>query len=844
MLRRLNNVFKRYVAAHAVVSNDHPIPLALPNGNEIGYVDKLNYYEQHLHVSGWSLLGQMHLVSGRSRQKLTSKLDRPDVAISKADLIEKLGVHGNRFGFAADMRWEGDEVSLQVRHGHDVIHIDLPVPDARMMRRQRRAAIAPFTAKMLQLLPHLVRYLVNGGDRDIQRQVRIALGVGVIRHDHVLLDETLFAPADQHEVETPPISIIVPVYNAFELLQECLDRVVRHTHTPWHLIVVEDRSTDERVRPWLRDWAAAQGARVTLLENEQNLGFIGGVNRGLAEAMRRGEHVVLLNSDALVPDGWSSRLLRPLVEDSTIASVTPMSNDATIFSVPLIGMERPLETRKADEIDQIAQKISAGIVAEAPTGVGFCMAMSKAAIKLEPRLDTAFGKGYGEEVDWCQKLRQAGMRHVGIGNLFVEHRGGQSFGSDTKTKAIAASGKILSTRYPNFDLDVQSFFLHDPLIGPRMALAMAWLAAEGSKPVPVYFAHSMGGGAEHWLRDQIEKRMDSDKASIVLRFGGNHRFRLELHLHGQVMAVEVDNLAMVQRLLAPLTHRQIVYSCAVGDNVPIEVPEYLLKLSGMPDARLNILMHDYFPISPSYTLTGSDGRFSGLPDPETTDPVHLPILADGSRGTLAQWQESWGRAVLAADQIITFSASSAEYVRAVWPETAGRISVRPHELHASVPHIDASDWQNSGPGTIAVLGGIGPEKGAQVLVDLGNYLHGRPNAPRLVLIGEIAPKFALPKSVVVTGRYDVSELASLVKRYKVTSWLMPSIWPETFSFTTHEMLATGLPVFSFDLGAQAEAVKRAPNGYILTSAEPAEICRQIAEGPASRVIDWPLQKQG
>jgi glycosyltransferase involved in cell wall biosynthesis len=41
---------------------------------------------------------------------------------------------------------------------------------------------------------------------------------------------------------------------------------------------------------------------------------------------------------------------------------------------------------------------------------------------------------------------------------------------------------------------------------------------------------------------------------------------------------------------------------------------------------------------------------------------------------------------------------------------------------------------------------------------------------------------------------------------------MPSIWPETYSFATHEMLATGLPVYGFDIGAQGEALARAPNG--------------------------------
>lgn len=60
---------------------------------------------------------------------------------------------------------------------------------------------------------------------------------------------------------------------------------------------------------------------------------------------------------------------------------------------------------------------------------------------------------------------------------------------------------------------------------------------------------------------------------------------------------------------------------------------------------------------------------------------------------------------------------------------------------------------------------------------------------------------------------------------------MPSIWPETFSFTTREMLATGLPVMAFDLGAQGEAVREAANGHVVAP-DPAAIydCYQRLRG--------------
>src|SRR6056297_1390801 len=84
------------------------------------------------------------------------------------------------------------------------------------------------------------------------------------------------------------ITIILPVYNAFDLLQECLQRVIAHTDLPWRMILIEDRSTDARVAPFLRGWVKDK-TNVALLENAENLGFVASVNRGLSLALEAAE---------------------------------------------------------------------------------------------------------------------------------------------------------------------------------------------------------------------------------------------------------------------------------------------------------------------------------------------------------------------------------------------------------------------------------------------------------------------------------------------------------------------------------------------------------------------------
>jgi hypothetical protein len=98
------------------------------------------------------------------------------------------------------------------------------------------------------------------------------------------------------------------------------------------------------------------------------------------------------------------------------------------------------------------------------------MAMNIEFLRKLPELDTIFGRGYGEEVDWCQRARQKGGRHLGVGGLFVEHRGGTSFGSAEKLKLIRKNNQTIARRYPRYDGEVQDFIQVDPLNTPRLAL--------------------------------------------------------------------------------------------------------------------------------------------------------------------------------------------------------------------------------------------------------------------------------------------------------------------------------------------------------------------------------------
>lgn len=810
MIRRLHQIFLRHAEQ------------ALRLSRRGAVLDGLG--SDRLRVTRLAVVGPRLLVEGRS--------DAPEVTLRLGQVTFRTvpqtspGLDGRAPGFVFDVPFEAAPLSLTPAEGPETA---LPGFDAAEVGRARLRLWPGFLLRLLRLAPAIWRWRRHADPvaREIIKE-RLGLVARVAASD--LVAEAL-EPAPLPAPPATGATLVLPVHDAFDLLADCLHRIETCSDLPWRLILVEDASTDPRVRPFLRDWVegVSRRNRVTYLENDRNRGFIGTVNRAL-EAARAWpqDPVVLLNSDALVPEGWLSRLLAPLVAPD-VATVTPFSNDAEIFSVPVICVRGDWAPGLADALDAAARGLGpAPRAADAPTGVGFCMALAPAFLSRLPALDPAFGRGYGEETDWCQKARALGGRHVCAPDLVVEHRGGASFGSAEKQRLIRQNATLINRRYPSYDREVQRYIDDDPLVTQRLALGLSLAGLAQEAPVPVYMAHAMGGGAEHYLEARIAEEIAEGRAAVVLRVGLARRWRIELHGAQGVTRGATDDTALMQRLIARLGRRRVIYSCAVGDPDPVTLPGVLLALAGRGEpgqgdrgqgaARqgLEVLMHDFFPISPSYTLLGRNSVYSGVPRPGV-DPAeeagHGWRGRDGRRGTLAEWQASWGALIAAADRVVVFSGSSRDILAEAYPVAADRIEVVPHRLTADVPRIAAGGGRDGIP-VIGVLGNIGLQKGAGLLQDLSRTLD-RNGTGRLVVLGHVDPAYPLSASAVVHGRYRHADLPGLVARYGIGAWLIPSIWPETFSFTTHEALATGMPVMAFDLGAQGEAVARAATGRVL-----------------------------
>jgi O-antigen biosynthesis protein len=272
------------------------------------------------------------------------------------------------------------------------------------------------------------------------------------------------------------ILVCVPVYNGFESTERCLDALASaHVSAPFRTLIINDASPDARVRPML-DAYALSSANTELRHNAVNRGFTWNVNQAF-KAARSGEHVVLLNSDALVTNGWLDEMLACITADAKIGTVTPFSNNATICSFPDFTRAHPVP--EAAERERIAKALRATRAEpiDLPTGVGFCMLISAACRETVGMFDVEnFPRGYGEENDFCMRTAAVGMRNVLCLNAYVAHEGGVSFSGDTQALMKIGAERLLA-KHPTYDAEVGAWIARDPARARRDAVAAALAAS-------------------------------------------------------------------------------------------------------------------------------------------------------------------------------------------------------------------------------------------------------------------------------------------------------------------------------------------------------------------------------
>jgi GT2 family glycosyltransferase len=225
----------------------------------------------------------------------------------------------------------------------------------------------------------------------------------------------------------PEISVVIVTHGALALTERAVDALVANTDEQFELIIV-DNNSDEQMRAWLSELRD-----VHVIFNDSNRGFGPATNQGAALA--RGEHLLLLNSDAFVHPGWAKPLLEALQEDAIGAAFPRLLHPGGTLQdagVLLAKDGTVLVYGDGDDPQRLCYRFRRFV----DTGTAACMLLRRAVFDALEGFDPRYAPAYYEDVDLCLRLAQQGLRVLYEPRALVTH---QRYGSSSTAQAAELS---------------------------------------------------------------------------------------------------------------------------------------------------------------------------------------------------------------------------------------------------------------------------------------------------------------------------------------------------------------------------------------------------------------------
>lgn len=628
------------------------------------------------------------------------------------------------------------------------------------------------------------------------------------------------------------VTVVVPVYNAYDEVRACVHALARHTTYPATLLLIDDASTDPRIGELME--MARRFDSVRVLHNVENMGFTATVNRALRSSTG---DVVLLNSDTVVGPRWLEQLAHSAYSSPATGTVTAISENAGAFSVPTV--EGPNELPRHLSFADVARLLASGPVpptADAPTGSGFCLYIKAAVIAQVGEFDAeSFPRGYGEENDFCMRALHAGWRNVVDGRTFVHHEREASFGKAKAALSVAGRAK-LDELHPDYTSRVRAFMSAPEIAAVRERAGLLLADAPAVvRPRLLFVIHDGGGGAVATNADLV-RALEAEFESYVF---SSDRWSLRLQRVAGAILEPVREWPLEKAILLSDFSRPD-YRAAFGDTLDLVEPElvhvrhvfkHTLDAPKMAAARsvpVVMSIHDHYTICPTIHLLDNAGRYCGgrcTPGhgtcPTLVKAGPLPHL---KHSFVYQWRDEMDAMLRCVDAFVTTSPHTRSVHQRSLPgmrETRFELIEHGRDLRQATGLADAPVPR--GRIRILVPGNTDRHKGAEFIqamleLDLEHRLEFH-------FVGEVAERWR--QLGVMHGAYHRRDFLAKVGEIRPAFIGIFSVVAETYNHSLTEAWAAGIPAIATDIGALGERLRAHGGGFLVPVDNPAAALQAI-----------------
>ena len=343
--------------------------------------------------------------------------------------------------------------------------------------------------------------------------------------------------------------------------------------------------------------------------------------------------------------------------------MTPLSNNGEFTSFPIPNIANPIPSLKEiKRIDKIAAKTNANRIVDIPSGIGFCLYVTRACLDAVGPLSEEFGPGYLEDADFCLRAREQQFRSVCAPSVYVGHAGSKSFGGE-KRSLVVRNLRILEQRFPNHRFECATFMAADPLRTAREAIERVLVATPRHPRLLVTGtgaiaevarerARKLAPKAGHVMILEVSHSVDGARVKLVNPDGGVPQ-SLEFAL-----ADSKERKALVELLQSMQPSRIEILDPA---NVPFQLVDLLLGLRTTYD----IFVADAGLLGPRDRA--AFGRSATSPDRDEKQVASKGIAGAGSEQDDKDWLDRWRTIAAGARRILAPCPQAKAFATSVLP---------------------------------------------------------------------------------------------------------------------------------------------------------------------------------
>ncbi len=255
-------------------------------------------------------------------------------------------------------------------------------------------------------------------------------------------------------MSSPKVSIIIVNYNGKELLQKCLDSLLKVNYDNFEIILVDNNSTDGTVEFITKNYPS-----LIIIKLDSNKGFAEPNN--VAAKISKGKYLLFLNNDTVVTPNFISEMVKVMETDKKIAICQSLllkpdgSVDSSGDFIDHLGVVYNSKT----EIDEIREVSSAR---------GASMLVRSDIFEKLDGFDQKFFVTF-EDVDLCWRSWILGYRVLIIPTSIVYHEGGITIKKIKSEIAFHGFKNQLAMKITNFEpiLAIRNMMLFFGIYGIR-----------------------------------------------------------------------------------------------------------------------------------------------------------------------------------------------------------------------------------------------------------------------------------------------------------------------------------------------------------------------------------------